>query len=481
MPLVRNKLIATVKWRDLGRRVTAEDETKECLERGTQSCWATGSVLLQSSSSGVDSAVAGVPPRVAPSSPTLREFISLDQMDRTTFGPLRQKYGGPQYICGAMATASALVLCDGLSRRGLWNGGLDSASVAALLGDLCEPRRVVPLVENVLHFSATLRVNYLRAHDCPGALASSPSQQKRFMAEWAANFELSDCVRSALSAAAPVGAAAAAATATAAAAASRCGGDGDEDASVFGPAPHPFVTADLARDLSSSLSRLLLLRANLFPIASQSKFLQRQRILMEDAMFGGVEKSPGVLSYQPGEAAFFVDMLASDVQQGEGRGGAQFSKFVSPRRFCTDVLPRDAPTLQSCRGGCRVYIVDVVGHFVALLCFVDPTGTPHGIVVNSSEGNWPSLHAPTVRVAFDMYVANVAAAFVVPPPPGPPQPSSSSRGDDAATRWLCEPDAVPTAVDASVSTAGAIALSLDGAPGKSACGSGGASDPIQVE
>lgn len=533
MALVQNKLIGTVRWRTLNRGgLACDEESARYIQNSNAACWHSGSIVPNA---GANNNING--------DPTISEYLTVNQFHAPTFGHLEQRYGAnSRSICGACSVAAALVMSRVISENKWWSSTLDPGKIGAILNELCDPTNVIPLIENVVHFMSVKRIEYMRSAECDKGLKTSAAQQKKFLAEQAANFELSDCVRAILELGANNNNNRAAPAVVLIP---------ESNTSPLGPTPH---IGALPLNLGASVpaSGLVHVRANLWPIVNQARHLQRKRIELEERQFGGKQTAQkDVQHYATGECAFFVDVLCSDavmtryqqqqqqqqpptaaaaLMKDDGNGASKAAmqqekkmhqqhqpagkksqpvevinlvdsdddntnnpaaatnvnnprepsldaaqqlemrrktaeqeeeaarsaaaaaaalpeqkkqleeeqeaaaatklqqqtqqqqqqqqpqkvplpKFLTPIAFCRAMRDKTSH-LHPASVGPRVHIVDVLGHFVAMLCYVDGAGTAHGVIINSSESReLTAMQRPTVRFAFELYVANVAGAM----------------------------------------------------------------------
>jgi hypothetical protein len=410
MGFIEKRFLSRANWRQMNRRTHADDETADVLLNGTNLAWKTGSVVPGMPSSSTE--------------PTISEFFALNQMTEP-FTKIVAKYQGPQKAaCGFISIANALVLCEKISQNKWWDRALSSnQDVQQLLDAVSNPDLVMPQVDNALHFVASHRVDFIRnSPHASASLRSSASQQNRFLSNWAAPFEISDCVRAILKKMKSSSSSNPLLLVTA------------EEAEVlkspFGQSHFPLITSSSTPQqnhqspssslIVKSISNLMFMRTNLYPIRDTAKDLQRLRIEQEDKQFGGKSLGGGNIHYGVDDAAYFVDLVASDIFNENYSSSAPSplanTNFISPKnlldRMQRVIAPRVHPAAHACNRGCRVYIVDVLGHFCVLLCYIDASGCPHGIVINSASGDLSDMHRkPTVRVAFDIYVSNVTDSF----------------------------------------------------------------------
>lgn len=256
---------------------------------------------------------------------------------------LIDKYDTAGSICGYVTAANVEILCRAaatLRHHSLKKQSLTTDEVEFLLESVRDSDAVTPLIEIAMQRVRKCRGQWVDEHANSFPGGHSGAEARKFFRGWVANYELSDLLA--------------------------------QDAQVAAHGVNDTTESEesesFAQIKSAPVQRHFLRYNQYFEIDDATED-ERERILKDEACFGGVRNPDGTVTFREGESVFFMERFDCISPQGKVE-----RRLQTPEQWAKleEVAPTAAATASSANLPVKVFAVDLNGHYsAALACKVE--------------------------------------------------------------------------------------------------------------
>lgn len=285
---------------------------------------------------------------------TIAEVTTINQFAKT-FDGLLQRTGGPRAFCGVAAPVHAMALARALC----------DMSWPPTLSDVVVDEFLLPRAMDAGCFTAESEEGLLwlkqqrEAYTAktPALRDGSGAARADYMRAWTANYELSD-----------------------------------------------LASEWLHRDVDLDVPPLgmIFVRLNQTPQLAEATFEERERLIAEEARFGGKTNPDGSVSYTGDAVAYCVDTLSGSKPAALARFDEFIASVRAGQRARSSSGDDDGASVPN---PTRVVVVDQAGHFATQLFYVNDAGVPRSVIFNTIKRDDDLPTPPNAIVAHDLCCA----------------------------------------------------------------------------